>query len=461
MEKVSSLKRQPMPEQKPEKRIHNFDEVTLGYTAEQAVLEAKRCLQCAESGCVQGCPVGIEIPAFVKCIAEEDFDGAIKVIKKKNNLPAICGRVCPCENQCEKFCVLGKKGEPLAIDRLERFVADHERQKRTNVSSRAKTSGKKVAVVGSGPAGLTAAADLAKLGHDVIVYEALHKPGGVLMYGIPEFRLPKEIVRSEIEYIERLGVSIVPNVVIGKSITMDELREEFDAIFIGTGAGLPRFMNIPGENLCGIYSSNEFLIRTNLMKAYKFPEYDTPIKVGKRVAVVGAGNVAMDSARVALRLGAKDVFIVYRRSEKEMPARTEEIAHAREEGIKFEFLTNPMRMVGDENGWVKKLECVRMKLGEPDESGRRKPIPIEGSKFILNVDTVVVAIGQKPNPLIAKTTEGLRITEQGTIWADKNGKTSMEGVFAGGDITTGTATVIEAMGAGKRAAMAIHEYVSR
>ncbi|MDI6888112.1 MAG: NADPH-dependent glutamate synthase [Methanocellales archaeon] len=458
---MSSLKKQPMPEQEPEKRIRNFDEVALGYGAGQVVSEAKRCLQCAKPGCVQGCPVGIDIPAFVKCIAEENFDGAIEVIKKKNNLPAICGRVCPYEDQCEKFCVLGKKGEPVGIGRLERFVADDERKKGMRVPEKANASSKKVAIVGSGPAGLTVAADLAKLGHDVIIYEALHKPGGVLVYGIPEFRLPKEIVGAEIEYVKQLGVVIQTDVVIGKTITIDELRGEFDAIFIGTGAGLPHFMNIPGENLCGIYSSNEFLIRTNLMRAYKFPEYDTPIKVGKKVAVVGAGNVAMDSARVALRLGAKDVFIVYRRSEKEMPARAEEIAHAKEEGIMFKVLTNPIRMVGDENGWVKKLECVRMKLGESDKTGRRRPIPIKGSKFALDADTVVVAIGQKPNPLIAKTTKGLRITEQGTIWADKNGKTSMEGIFAGGDITTGTATVIEAMGAGKRAAMAIHEYISQ
>jgi len=376
-------------------------------------------------------------------------------------LPAICGRVCPYENQCEKVCVLGKKGEPEGVGRLERFVADYERKKGARIPEKAEATDKRIAIVGSGPAGLTAAADLAKLGHDVVIYEALHEPGGVLMYGIPEFRLPKEVVRAEIEYVKRFGVDIQTNVGIGKTISLDELRAEFDAIFIGTGAGLPHFMNIPGENLCGIYSANEFLIRTNLMRAYKFPEYDTPIKVGKRVAVIGAGNVAMDSARVALRLGAEDVFIVYRRSEREMPARLEEIAHAKEEGIKFELLTNPIRMTGDENGWVKKLECVKMKLGEPDKSGRRKPIPIKGSEFMLGVDTVVVAIGQKPNPLIAKTTGKLRITERGTIWVDENCKTSMKGVFAGGDITTGTATVIEAMGAGKRAARAIHEYVSR
>jgi len=458
---MPSLRKHPMPEQKPGKRIQNFDEVALGYSAERAVSEAKRCLQCAEPGCIEGCPVGTDIPAFVKCIASEDFDGAIEVIKKKNNLPAICGRVCPYENQCEKSCVLGKKGEPVGIGRLERFVADYERKKGMNVQKKVKPSGKKVAIVGSGPAGLTVAADLAKLGHNVTIYEALHEPGGVLMYGIPEFRLPKEIVRAEIEYVKRLGVAIQTNAVIGKTTSMDELGEDYDAIFIGTGAGLPHFMNIPGENLCGVYSANEFLIRTNLMKAYEFPEYDTPIKVGKKVAVIGAGNVAMDSARVALRLGAENVFIVYRRSEKEMPARLEEIVHAKEEGIKFELLTNPIRMIGDDCGWVKKLECVRMKLGAPDASGRRRPVPIEGSEFTLDAETVVVAIGQKPNPLIAKTTKGLRITEQGAIWVDENGKTSVEGVFAGGDITTGTATVIEAMGAGKRAAMAIHEYVSR
>jgi len=457
---MPSLKKQPMSEQDTKMRIHNFDEVALGYTPEQAITEAKRCLQCTKPSCTQGCPVGIEIPAFIRCIAEGDFEGAIRVIKKRNNLPAICGRVCPYENQCEKFCVLGKKGEPEGIGRLERFVADYERKKGIQIPEKAEATDKRIAIVGSGPAGLTVAADLAKLGHDVVIYEALHEPGGVLMYGIPEFRLPKDIVKAEIEYVKQLGVDIQTNVVIGKTISIDELREEFDAIFIGTGAGLPHFMNIPGENLCGIYSANEFLIRTNLMRAYKFPEYDTPIKVGKRVAVIGAGNVAMDSARVALRLGAEEVRIVYRRSEKEMPARAEETAHAKEEGIKFEFLTNPIRMVG-ENGWVKQLECIRMKLGEPDESGRRRPIPIEGSEFALDVDTVVVAIGQKPNPLIAKMTKGLRITEKGAVWIDENGKTSMEGVFAGGDITTGAATVIEAMGAGKKAARAIHEHISR
>ncbi len=457
---MPSLKKQPMSEQEGDKRIHNFDEVALGYTPEQAITEAKRCLQCAKPGCTQGCPVGIEIPAFIRCIADEDFEGAIRVIKKRNNLPAICGRVCPYENQCEKFCVLGKKGEPEGIGRLERFVADYERKKGIQIPEKAEATDKRIAIVGSGPAGLTVAADLAKLGHDVVIYEALHESGGVLIYGIPEFRLPKDVVKAEIEYVKQLGVDIQTNVVIGKTISIDELREEFDAIFIGTGAGLPHFMNIPGENLCGIYSANEFLIRTNLMRAYKFPEYDTPIKVGKRVAVIGAGNVAMDSARVALRLGAEDVRIVYRRSEKEMPARAEETAHAKEEGIKFEFLTNPIRMAG-ENGWVKQLECIRMKLGEPDESGRRKPIPIEGSEFALDVDTVVVAIGQKPNPLIAKMTKGLRITEKGAVWVDENGRTSIEGVFAGGDITTGAATVIEAMGAGKKAARAIHEHISR
>jgi glutamate synthase (NADPH/NADH) small chain len=449
-----------MPEQDAKTRIHNFNEVALGYTPEQAVTEANRCLQCAKPRCREGCPVETDIPGFVRYIAEGDFDSAIGVIKERNNLPAICGRVCPYENQCEKFCVLGKKGKPLAIGRLERFVADYERKKGMKTPKRTKASGK-VAIVGSGPAGLTVAADLAKLGHDAVIYEALHKPGGVLMYGIPEFRLPKEIVKAEIEYVKQLGVDIQANVVIGKTITMDELIEEFDAIFIGTGAGLPRFLNIPGENLNGVYSANEFLIRTNLMKAYKFPEYDTPIKVGKKVAGIGAGNVAMDSARVALRLGAKDVRIVYRRSENEMPARAEEIVHAKEEGIKYVLLTNPVRIIGNEKGWVKQIECVRTKLGELDKSGRRKPIPIEGSEFVLDVDTVIIAIGQKPNPLIAKTMEGLKITEKGAVWVDENGRTSIESIFAGGDITTGTATVIEAIGAGKRVAKTIHEYISR
>ncbi|ATZ60967.2 MAG: NADPH-dependent glutamate synthase [Methanosarcinales archaeon Met12] len=455
--------RPSMPELDVKRRRHNFDEVALGYGAKQAIAEAKRCLQCrdAKAGCVQGCPTEINIPRFVKYVSEGDFDSAIEVIKERNALPAICGRVCPYENQCEKMCVLSKKGEALAIGRLERFVADHERKRGIKASKKAETSGKRVAVIGSGPAGLAAAADLAKLGHDVTIYEALHEVGGVLMYGIPEFRLPKDIVQAEVEYVKQLGVSIQTNVVIGKSLGVEKLLRQFDAVFIGTGAGLPRFLNIPGENLNGVYSSNEFLIRTNLMKAYKFPEYDTPLKVGKKVAVIGAGNVAIDSARVALRLGGEDVYIIYRRSEKEMPARLEEIERAREEGVRFKLLTDPVRIIGDEGGWVKQIECVKMELGDFDKSGRRTPIPIEGSEFTLDVDTVIVAIGQSPNPLISKMTKGLKTTEDGAIEVDENGMTSIDGVFAGGDITPGTATVIEAMSAGKRAARTIHEYISR
>ncbi|MDD2666321.1 MAG: NADPH-dependent glutamate synthase [Methanocellales archaeon] len=451
----------PMPEQDPLKRIQNFGEVALGYSADQAVSEAKRCLQCSEPGCIKGCPVGVDIPDFIRCIKEGNFDEAIKIVRKKNHLPAICGRVCPHENQCEKFCLLGRKGEPVAIGKLERFVADYERQKGFGISNKPKPTGKKVAVVGSGPAGITVSADLAKLGHDVTLFEALHAPGGVLIYGIPEFRLPKEIVRAEIDYIKKFGVSIKTDVVIGKTISVDELLEEFDAVFIGSGAGLPRWMDIPGEDLCGVYSANEFLTRINLMGAYLFPEYDTPIREGKKVAVVGGGNVAMDSARAALRLGADEVFILYRRTEKEMTARQEEIEHAREEGIKFKFLTLPTKILGDEKGWVKKIECVRMELGEPDESGRRKPILIKNSEFTIDVDTVIIAIGQSPNPLISRTTEGLQVTERGTLVVDENGMTSKEGVFAGGDIVSGAATVIESMGAGKLAARAIHEYVSK
>lgn len=457
-----------MPELGLKKRRHNFDEVALGYSAEQAIAEAKRCLQCAsiksrniKAECVRGCPTETDIPRFVKCVSEGDFDSAIEVIKERNALPAICGRVCPYENQCEELCILDKKGEALAIGGLERFVADHERKKGMRVAKKVEASGKRVAVIGSGPAGLTAAADLAKLGHDVAIYEALHEAGGVLTYGIPEFRLPKEIVQAEVEYVKRLGVSIQTNAVIGRSIGVEELLEKFDAVFIGTGAGLPRFMNISGENLNGVYSSNEFLIRTNLMKAYKFPGYDTPIKIGKKVAVIGAGNVAIDSARVALRLGGEDVCIIYRRSEKEIPARTEEIERAKEEGIQFKLLTNPVRIIGDGGGWVKQIECVRMKLGDSDKSGRRMPIPIECSEFTLDVDTVIIAIGQSPNPLISKVTKGLKTTRGGAIEIDEKGRTSLDGVFAGGDITPGTATVIEAMSAGKRAAVAIHEYISR
>ena len=451
----------PMPKQKPEVRKQNFNEVALGYTKEQAIEEANRCLQCPKPQCVQGCPVEIDIPAFIKLIREEKFDEAVKKIKEKNSLPAICGRVCPQEEQCQKFCVLGKVGDPVSIGRLERFVADWEREKGVTIPEIAPPTGKKVAIIGAGPAGLTAAADLAKLGHKVVIFEALHRPGGVLVYGIPEFRLPKSIVQAEVEYIQKLGVELRLGYLIGRIHTIPELlkKEGFDAVFIGTGAGLPRFMRIPGENLGGIYSANEFLIRVNLMKSYAFPEYDTPIRIGKHVAVIGGGNVAMDSARSALRLGAEEVYIVYRRSREEMPARKEEVENAEEEGIIFKFLANPTRFIGDEKGWVRQMECIRMKLGPPDESGRRRPIPIKGSEFVMDVDTVIVAIGRTPNPIIQRTTEGLEVTRWGTIVTDENGKTSLEGVYAGGDIVTGEATVISAMGAGKKAARAIHEYL--
>ncbi len=452
-----------MPKQKPEDRIHNFNEVALGYTTEQALAEAERCIQCPKPQCVQGCPVELDIPAFIKEIRERNFDEAIKKVKEKNSLPAICGRVCPQENQCQMFCVMGKKGDPLSIGRLERFVADYGLQKEVTVRPRKSSSGGKVAVVGSGPAGLTAAADLAKLGHKVVIFEALHAPGGVLMYGIPEFRLPKKIVQAEVDYVKKLGVDIKTDHMIGRLYTIDELFElGFDAVFIGTGAGLPRFMRIPGENLGGIYSANEFLIRVNLVKAYMFPEYDTPIRVGKKVAVIGGGNVAMDSARSALRLGAEEVMIVYRRSKEEMPARLEEIENAEEEGVKFKFLTAPVKFLGDESGGVTGMKCIAMRLGEPDESGRRRPIPIEGSEFVVDVDTVIIAIGQTPNPIIQRTTKGLKTTRWGTIVTnEKTGKTFRKGVYAGGDVVSGAATVISAMGAGKRAARSIHRYLLR
>ncbi|MEM2092964.1 MAG: NADPH-dependent glutamate synthase [Candidatus Bathyarchaeia archaeon] len=450
----------PIPKQSPEVRIRNFNEVALGYNEEQAVAEANRCLQCKNAPCVKGCPVEIDIPAFIKLIRERNFEAAIKKIKEKNSLPAICGRVCPQEEQCQKYCTLGKTGDPVSIGRLERFVADWERERGFNIPEIPASTGKAVAVVGSGPAGLTVAADLAKLGHKVVIFEALHLPGGVLIYGIPEFRLPKVIVQAEVDYIKKLGVEIRLNHLIGRTYTIPELlKSGFDAVFIGTGAGLPQFLNVPGENLSGIYSANEFLIRVNLMKAYLFPEYDTPIKVGRRVAVIGAGNVAMDAARSALRLGAEQVHIVYRRSKEEMPAREEEIENAREEGVQFQFLAAPVRFIGDEKGWVKQMECIRMELGPPDESGRRRPVPVKGSEFTIDVDTVIIAIGRTPNPIIQRTTEGLAVTQWGTIVTDENGKTSIEGVYAGGDIVTGEATVISAMGAGKRAAKAIHEYL--
>ena len=450
----------PIPKQAPETRRRNFNEVALGYIEEQALVEASRCLQCSKPQCVSGCPVEIDIPAFIQMMKDKQFDEAIKKIKEKNCLPAICGRVCPQEEQCQKLCVLGKVGDAVSIGRLERFLADWERQTGIVCSEKAPSTGKRVAIIGAGPAGLTAAADLVKLGHEVIVFEALHYSGGVLMYGIPEFRLPKSIVQAEAEYVKKLGVEIRANCLVGRTFTIPELlKTGFDAVFVGTGAGLPQFLGIPGENLGGIYSANEFLIRVNLMKAYKFPECDTPIKVGKKVAVIGGGNVAMDSARSALRLGAEEVCIVYRRSREELPARKEEIENAEEEGIVFKFLAAPTRFIGDEKGWVKAMECICMELGPPDESGRRRPVPIKGSEFVMDVDSVIVAIGRTPNPIIQSTTEGLQVTKWGTIVADKNGKTNIEGVYAGGDIVTGEATVISAMGAGKTAAKAIHEYL--
>jgi glutamate synthase (NADPH/NADH) small chain len=449
-----------MPEQKPQDRIKNFNEVPYGYDAQTAIEEAKRCLQCKNRPCISGCPVEIDIPDFIKHVAEGDFDNAVEVLKTKTNLPAVCGRVCPYENQCEGQCTLLKIGEPVAIGRLERFLADYERKKGVKTPKKAKPTGKKVAVVGSGPAGLTCAGDLAKMGHNVTVFEALHDPGGVLMYGIPEFRLPKEIVKAEVNYIQKLGVEIQYDVVVGKTLTVAELLEEYDAVFIGTGAGLPRWLRIPGENLDGVYSANEYLTRVNMMKAYRFPEYDTPVKIGKVVATFGAGNVAMDCARTSLRLGAKKSYIIYRRSEVEMPARNEEIEHAKEEGVIFKLLTNPVKFIGDEKGLLQEVECIKMELGEPDESGRRRPVPIEGSNFTIQIDTALVAIGQSPNPLIPKTVKGLKIGKWGNIETDEEGRTNIPGIFAGGDIATGAATVILAMGAGKRAARAINKYLT-
>jgi glutamate synthase (NADPH/NADH) small chain len=453
----------PMPKQKPKVRRRNFGEVALGYTEEQAIAEANRCLQCPKPQCVQGCPVEIDITAFVKLIREGKFDEAVKKIKEKNSLPAICGRVCPQEEQCQRFCVLGKVGDPVSIGRLERFVADWERARSVAVPEKVLSTGKKVAIIGAGPAGLTAAADLARLGYEVVVFEALHLPGGVLVYGIPEFRLPKSIVQAEVDYIEKLGAEVKLGYLVGRTYTIPELLRErgFDAVFVGTGAGLPQFMNVPGENLGGVYSANEFLIRVNLMKAYAFPEYDTPIRIGRHVVVIGGGNVAMDSARCALRLGAEEVCIVYRRSREELPARREEVENAEEEGIICKFLAAPLRFVGDDKGWVRQMECICMELGAPDESGRRRPVPVKGSEFVMDVDTVIVAIGRTPNPIVQRTTEGLEVTRWGTIVADEDGRTSIEGVYAGGDIVTGEATVISAMGAGKKAARAIHEFLMK
>ena len=461
--KPFSIPRQPMPEQPPEVRRKNFREVPFGLTPDLAILEASRCIQCKNPACIKGCPVNIKIPEFIHLVRQGKFVEAARKIKEDNTLPAVCGRVCPQEEQCEMPCVIGKKGEPVAIGRLERFVADFERVTgNVVVPEVAPPTGKRVAVVGAGPAGLTVAGDLVQLGHDVTIFEALHKPGGVLMYGIPEFRLPKDIVQSEVDYICSLGAKLECDVVIGNTITIDELlgEEKFDACFIGTGAGLPYFMNIPGENLIGIYSANEYLTRSNLMKAYLFPVADTPLFRGKHVAVVGGGNVAMDAARTALRMGAEKVYLVYRRSKKEMPARIEEIHHAEEEGVEFHLLTNPIRFLGNDEAWVTDIECQRMELGEPDASGRRRPVPVKGSEFRLSVDTVVMSIGNGANPLVPATTPGLDTNKWGNILADQEtGKTSKKGVFAGGDIVIGAATVILAMGAGRKAAAAIHEYL--
>jgi glutamate synthase (NADPH/NADH) small chain len=456
-----SLEKVKMPEQDPNIRSGNFDEVALGYTEEMAMEESERCLKCKNKPCIAGCPVNVQIPDFIKLIGEGNFEEAYKKIKETNSLPAICGRVCPQEAQCEQLCVRGKKGEPVAIGRLERFAADWYMANREESVERPAPNGKKVAVIGSGPAGLTCAGDLAKKGYDVTIFEAFHVPGGVLMYGIPEFRLPKALVQKEIDSLRQLGVKIMTNMVIGKVMSLDELAEEgFEAVFIGSGAGLPSFMGIPGENLNGVYSANEFLTRINLMKAYKFPDYDTPVRVTGRVAVIGGGNVAMDAARCAKRMGAETVYIVYRRSRAEMPARVEEVHHAEEEGIIFKLLTNPVRIIGTEDGWVKGMECIEMDLGEPDASGRRRPVPRQGSEHVLDVETVIVAIGQSPNPLIKQTTPGLETHKWGGIIADEETcATSRKGVYAGGDAVTGAATVILAMGAGKKAAKAIDEYL--
>ena len=459
-EKKASLA-QLMPKLSVEDRTRCFKEVALGYTEEHARAEAERCLQCKVPRCIEGCPVNIDIPAFIRFIREGRFDEGIKEIKEKNSLPAICGRVCPQENQCMGECVLGIKGTPVNIGALERFLADWEREMGLDKPEVVPSTGKRVAVVGSGPAGLTAAAELAKLGHDVTIFEALHAPGGVLMYGIPEFRMPKDTVMDEVKYVESLGAKLRTDVIIGRTVTLSELfNTGFDAVFLGTGAGLPSFLGIPGENLCGIYSANEFLIRVNLMRAYRFPEFDTPIKVGKRTAVIGGGNVAMDSARSALRLGS-EVTVIYRRTEKEMPARWEEVENAKEEGINFLFLSTPVRFIGDERGWVGKIECIRMKLGEPDESGRRRPIPIESSEFQVEADTVVVAIGQRPNAIAVRNEKGIKLTKHGTIMVSpETYETSVRGVYAAGDIVTGNATVISAMGAAKKAAQAIHKFLT-
>ncbi|NPV08156.1 MAG: NADPH-dependent glutamate synthase [Anaerolineae bacterium] len=459
--KPRDLPRQEMPEQDPIVRRHNFEEVALGYTAEMAQLEAERCLQCRRPGCIEGCPVEVPIPEFIHALCRGDMPEASRILKSRNNLPAICGRVCPQETQCEMTCVLARRGQPIAVGRLERFVADWERQYGVQSVEIAPPTGRSVAVVGSGPAGLTAAADLARAGHSVVIYESLHRPGGVLMYGIPEFRLPKDVVDAEVQFVQSLGVEIRLNSVVGRLYTIDELLREHDAVFLGTGAGLPMWMGIPGENLNGVFSANEFLTRVNLMKAYLFPEYDTPVYVGRRVAVIGAGNVALDAARTALRLGADDVRIVYRRSAQEMPARAEEVHHARAEGIAFDFLATPIMIHGDEKQKVTGMRNVRMQLGEPGPDGRRVCYPLEGTEFDMEVDMVIMALGTRPNPLVFSEAAGLERSRRGTVEADPTtGRTTRERVWAGGDVTTGSATVISAMGAGKRAAADIDAYLS-
>lgn len=461
---ANRIPRVPVREQDPAVRAHNFDEVCYGYSREEALLEATRCLNCKNPRCVSACPVGLKIPVFISKLVENDIPGAAAVIAEDSSLPAVCGRVCPQETQCEGSCILGVKGEPVAIGKLERFVADYSRSHPEEIRPEAvqerKQSAAKVAVIGSGPAGLACAADLAKWGYDVTIFEALHKAGGVLEYGIPEFRLPKEkVLRGEIEDVLKLGVKIETDVVVGRTVTVDSLldRQGFAAVFIGTGAGLPKFMNIPGENLCGVFSANEFLTRNNLMCAYR-EDYMTPIHIGRKVCVVGGGNVAMDAARTALRLGA-EVHVVYRRTEAELPARKEEVHHAMQEGIIFDMLTNPVEIIGNEKGWVSAMKCIKMELGEPDASGRRCPVPVEGSEFEIETDTVIMALGTTSNPLIARTTSGLETTRRGGIVADETGETSRPGVFAGGDAVTGAATVILAMGAGRTAAKAIDNYI--
>jgi glutamate synthase (NADPH) small chain len=458
-----NLFRVEMPKQLPEERKNNFQEVALGYTEQQAEYEANRCIQCKKPKCVEGCPVGVEIPNFIRALRERDMFEAVLALKRKNSLPGVCGRVCPQEVQCECRCVLGKKGAPVAIGRLERYVADWElAQEKCPRCEILPPTGKKVAIVGSGPAGLTSAADLARMGHAVTILEALHEAGGVLVYGIPEFRLPKNIVKAEVDYVRSLGADLKLDAVVGRQIGVKELLESgYDAVFLGIGAGAPRFLNVPGENLGGIYSANEYLTRVNLMKAYKFPEYDTPIRRGKKVAVVGGGNVAMDAARCALRLGADEVHVVYRRSREEMPARLEEVENAMEEGIIFDFLTNPTKFEGDERGMVKAMQVVEMELGEPDASGRRSPKVKKGSEHTVDVDTVIIAVGTIPNPLIASSTPELKTTKWGTLVVDERFRTTMEGVWAGGDITSGGATVISAMGAGKSAAKDMDEWLRK